>query len=235
MLGSGQLGHDDNKVWRYMTFGRFVWMLVRKRLWLSRCDLLSDRWEGRVSASTLAAMLADGRVYEPDQLAGIIEIERTRNFVSCWTLAEHESDALWRIYCGVSEGVAIQTTLGRLRDSVAACRVDFGEPEPELDLKPVVYDDGHLPAPYVGELIMRKRQMFAYEREVRVVFFRQDSKPQPMGRELRWDPENVLEHVWVHPFADEPFKDTVDAVVAAFAPTLSGRVSMSKMTSEPAA
>ena len=29
----------QTKVWRYMTFSRFVWLLQKKQLWLSHTDL----------------------------------------------------------------------------------------------------------------------------------------------------------------------------------------------------
>ena len=58
-------GRRSLKVWRYMSFGRFVWMLKRKALWMSRVDQLGDAWEGVLGAS-------DGPV------------ER-RIFVNCWT------------------------------------------------------------------------------------------------------------------------------------------------------
>jgi len=32
-------------VWRYMSFGKFVWMLQHKQLWLTNATLLDDKWE----------------------------------------------------------------------------------------------------------------------------------------------------------------------------------------------
>jgi len=29
---------DETKVWRYMSYARFVWLLQKKQLWLSRVD-----------------------------------------------------------------------------------------------------------------------------------------------------------------------------------------------------
>jgi hypothetical protein len=33
------------RVWRYMSFGKLLWMLQKKQLWLSCAELLDDRWE----------------------------------------------------------------------------------------------------------------------------------------------------------------------------------------------
>jgi hypothetical protein len=35
----------DQKVWRYLGFSRFMWMLQRRQLWLARADKLEDPWE----------------------------------------------------------------------------------------------------------------------------------------------------------------------------------------------
>ncbi|MEH2528001.1 hypothetical protein V1288_005910 [Bradyrhizobium sp. AZCC 2176] len=32
----------DQKVWRYLGFFRFMWMLQRRQLWLARADKLED-------------------------------------------------------------------------------------------------------------------------------------------------------------------------------------------------
>jgi hypothetical protein len=35
----------DVRVWRYMSFGKLVWKLQTKQLWLSRADFLEDKFE----------------------------------------------------------------------------------------------------------------------------------------------------------------------------------------------
>ncbi len=37
--------HHDQKISRYMSFSRFLWLLQQKRLWLARVDKLDDPWE----------------------------------------------------------------------------------------------------------------------------------------------------------------------------------------------
>ena len=103
------------KVWRYMSFGRFVWMLKRKALWMCRVDQLDDAWEGVLGAERQAAT----------------EGLRRRIFVNCWTASNSESHAMWSIYCSSKEGVAVQTTLSKLRTSVASVS--------QLKVLPVTY------------------------------------------------------------------------------------------------
>jgi hypothetical protein len=42
---------DAQKVWRYMSFPKFAWLLQKKQLWLARADLLGDPWEIRLRQS----------------------------------------------------------------------------------------------------------------------------------------------------------------------------------------
>lgn len=39
-------------------------------------------------------------------------------FSSCWRASDDESEAMWQRYCPSGQGVAIQTTYAKLRDSL---------------------------------------------------------------------------------------------------------------------
>jgi hypothetical protein len=225
---------STEKVWRYMTFSRFVWLLQNKVLWLSRADLLGDPWELAPShlQFSMARRVTGLNAVEPTILAGPAALEttvttwRNRTFVSCWTALPDESHALWRIYCGATEGVAVQTTLARLKESTnghPVHRVIYRDPEQ----RPVDRDNIAL-----TELVIEKRPMFEYEREVRIVIKAPEASLDS-GYPLPWDPELIVEKVYVHPEADESFIATVRATVAQYAPSLSDRVYWSAMKTPP--
>jgi len=44
------------QLWRYMSLGRFTWLLKNQALWLSRCDLLGDPWEARPTHAQIDAL-----------------------------------------------------------------------------------------------------------------------------------------------------------------------------------
>src|SRR5262245_28112928 len=108
---------------RYMNFAKFVWMLQMKQLWLANLMFLDDNWEGMFSSEQKNALI-NGRPSShsaedaQNELNYIVSESRNDTFVNCWSASEHESNALWRIYCPTTEGVAIQTTLDRLNNSV---------------------------------------------------------------------------------------------------------------------
>jgi hypothetical protein len=248
------------RVWRYMSFGRFVWTLSKQALWMSRADQLGDAWEGILSEKELAVMVEktvaakieergndeeSGMAMRPDwtdvitaTVATETKKQRERFFVNCWTASSSESHAMWSIYCASKEGIAIQTTLEKLRSSVGA-----------LPVLPVTYTN-FVPKSVAKvhtriDLVTRKRKPFSYEREERIV---EEIVPpekgslseligfgryQPLGYPLPWNPERWLDAVLVHPGADDGFFDAVKAVVEVMAPKLRRRVARSGMGALP--
>jgi len=219
-----------------MSFSRFLWLLQKKQLWLTRADLLGDPWEITLAGEQLAHVISrhpidpfPPRGVRPESAIQrserIIRMWRRHTFISCWSASEHESHALWRIYCRSSEGVAIQTTLARLRESVGRLpvyRVTYQEPGNKRQ------------TPTLPDLVAKKRPMFAYEQEVRVVLSTDGrNEIEVLSRCLEWDPERNVELVRVHPEADNSFMQTVTAAVEHYAPALNLHVIRSAMNARP--
>jgi hypothetical protein len=226
----------SEKVRRYMSFARFLWLIQRKRLWLSRADHLGDPWEITLSGGQLAHVISHHPIDPLPSRGGrretaiqrserIIRTWRRETFVSCWSASEHESHALWRIYCRSPEGVAIQTTLAKLRESVGG-----------LPVERVTYQIPGISkrTPTVSDLVTKKRPMFAYEQEVRVFLATdRNDDTEILGYPLEWDPEKSVESIRVHPEADNSFMETVVTAVDHYAPALNGRVTWSAMNERP--
>jgi hypothetical protein len=229
------------KVWRYMSFAKFVWMLKKKHLWLPNVRYLEDKWELTPDTSQINYIIDGMKKYANEhsdesmlkenflmRIAGLVDVYRDETFVSCWNASEHESHALWKIYCPTSEGVAIQTSLDRLKRSV--------DPWPvfEVSYAPYKEDNGN---PLLM-LIVRKRPMYAYEQEVRVVLSQDAPQSEnlsriPKGTEIPWSPEDHIENIWIHPDAQPFFAECVTEIVKLFAPKLEHQVWWSKMNTAP--
>jgi hypothetical protein len=107
---------DDALLLRYMSFAKFVAMLSSRSLHLCRLDALGDK----VRAYTLAL--------------------RSSTYVSCWSQGP-ESEAMWRLYSDGHEGVAMVTTLDKLRKSLARMQTPLPCEEP-----PASESNVHIPA-----------------------------------------------------------------------------------------
>src|SRR5687768_8257683 len=96
------------RVWRYMSLGKLLWLLQKKQLWLSRADLLDDRWEVMLDSPQLNTVINKRPTSftakdATDRASRIIKSVRKSTFVNSWTASEHESHALGRIYCPSGE------------------------------------------------------------------------------------------------------------------------------------
>lgn len=88
--------------------------------------------------------------------------------------------------------------------------------------------------PTLCDLVAKKRPMFAYEQEVRVVFhIETNDGADAICHCIDWDPEKNLESIRVHPEADQSFIETVTAVVEQYAPSLKQSVVWSAMNAAP--
>lgn len=223
------------KVWRYMSFARFLWLLQKKQLWFARADLLGDPWEITLAGDQLEHVISRHPPLTlplPDVMPEtamqrserIITMWRWQTFVNCWSASDYESHALWRIYCRSTEGVALQTSLAILQESVG-----------QLPVYRVAYQiPGSRRTPTLADLVAKKRPMFAYEQEVRVVLCANGAENlEVLGHCLKWDPEKNLETIRVHPEADCSLMETVTAAVDHYAPALKDRIAWSAMNARP--
>jgi hypothetical protein len=231
--------YSGMRLWRYMSFGRFVWMLQERALWLSRADLLGDQWETALSTlqiemimKRIAADIGPGERFSTSvdavlSLAAFLGSLRRSVYANCWTRGDSESHAMWRIYCRSTEGVAVQTTFGRLRASL---------PE-HLEVLPVGYEHGSDDELGILAVVTQKRPAFAYEHEIRVVSFDWSSiktaPNNPLGQRVDWNPAQHIEEIRVHPESDDSFFKTVTNTVHAFAPELVGTVHTSEIAPGP--
>jgi hypothetical protein len=235
-MTTAQSSDETQPLWRYMSFGRFLWLIQNKRLWLSRADLLGDEWEMSLAGEQLKHDIAHHPITplpEPEvrpegplvRAARIIKNWRRTTFVNCWSASDHESHALWRVYCSSVEGVCIQVTLAGLRSSVALPihRVTYAIPGSKAR------------TPTRDDLITKKRPMFEYEHESRIVHIWEEANPDDTvaGYALEWHPEQWVQSIRVHPEADEAFAETVAKVVQQYAPLLKDRIQWSSMTEPP--
>ena len=96
-----------------MNLERFIWMLKEKKLYFWRiAELSGDPYEGTAPRKLIEAANA-----RPDGQAEKLGYGIAGKFaaINCWHKNEHESVAMWKLYSSWSEGVAIQTTVSKLK------------------------------------------------------------------------------------------------------------------------
>jgi hypothetical protein len=106
-----------------MDVGRFLALLSNKALYFSRKHDLDDPWEGVVPPVGVHRAVCELYGSEENARFGEESVHETgeavasRAVLSCWHANDRESVAMWRLYTSGAEGVAIQTTIGRLKEA----------------------------------------------------------------------------------------------------------------------
>ncbi|KKL65406.1 hypothetical protein LCGC14_2155290 [marine sediment metagenome] len=167
----------------------------------------------------------------------LLKYDRIIYYVSCWHMNSFESDAMWNLYCGGKEGLAIETTYNKLKNSLDNDSMQIGLVE-YID-----FEEGS------GSVLMSKRKAFEHENEVRILYgdyerrtelqanrediYEKLSQELPNGISFEWDIEAVIERIWVHPRATAMYFEVVEDVILKFAPKLVSRLQWSEMKDIP--
>lgn len=219
------------KVWRYLDLPRFIWMLSAKALAFARVDSLEDPFEGSIPP----AVYEQWKSRHADLIATARRGLRKQAFVSCWHANNAESEAMWRLYCGSHDGIALQTTYEKL---------DASLPE-GIFLGQITYLDYECdtgPPADTLALLMRKRQAFEHEHEIRALIWPASAPPGLVPRALDeharvvnvpWPARDFLERIYVSPYAEEWYRDVVVSIIETFAPELGDRLTWSHMRGVP--
>ena len=170
----------DSVVWRYLTFPKFICMISYGALWFCRLSYLADKFEGTMPRKTVSAMREDNErwkaVFPAPDLQGQLDEMPERNVgdgrdlttVNCWFLGSDESRRMWDEYVGSSEGVAVRSTIRKLRNGVyLPSEVSFIGKVNYVDL------DSHDMSTYEGgqahhRAFLKDRSRFAHEKELRI-------------------------------------------------------------------
>jgi hypothetical protein len=154
-------------------------------------DALKDRLQ-QIKASLQRAGLPDleDRLHKitGERLASMERLSRwnrTQMFVNCWHRNDYESDGMWNLYTdyrNTTDGVAIRTTLGDLRqlldDQCTIGEVNY------LD-----YQTDPIPRGGPYEDFLHKRRHFPHEQEVRALIWTHPVTRMKAGQyaQLNWD------------------------------------------------
>lgn len=172
---------------------------------MSRSDKFEDQYEGTFSEPTYEE-IKQIAVNNPEFL--YYYKQRRKNVViSSWHINEYESFAMWQIFTKNNEGLAIQSTVGRLKEAFHAedritqyiGEVDYIDYKKEY----IPFDDDFFP-------FLFKRKSFQYEKEIRVI---SDVTPLNLsvneGIKIQTDIQKLIEKIYIHPKSENWYKKLV--------------------------
>ena len=232
------------RAWRYLDTAKLVSLLLSNELRLTRLDQLPDKFEGTytrraidaVERDAIADQLAAGATPEESEklaksLLRVPGFVRRVMYVSCWHLGDHESEAMWRLYCGTKEGVAIVLPYRQLKESLTYESTFIGRVE-YID-----YEADSNQSDNLLSLAMHKRREFRYESEARIVHLDpgpiSDRPPSTLSAVIPWTPAEHITSLIVSPYAERWYIDMVRDLVSRIAPNLRDKVIASSMGARP--
>ena len=230
---------QDIRIWRYMSYAKFLSLLQRRALFFCRMSELAEKdpFEGhypRVTADRIAEgerQVTEAYASRLGERYGVafareyLEMRREapdgrEHFreticVNCWHVSQHESSAMWQLYVPEREGVAVVSSFKCLCDS-------FAELPNDVHIGLVGYldyqkDELHMPDalhPAVGNALhplLHKRLGFEHERELRAMTYDIGSLPESMLEQLNLQ-DRLLERTDKGVFVPTEFATLVQQV-----------------------
>lgn len=159
----------------------------------------------------------------------INKLQRARDwvYISSWHLNAVESAAMWRLYLKSDEGIAVQSTVDRMRSCFhqsqeeillgAMKYVDY-EAVNFMDYKydfPYFLSNGSSPWADPVLWALHKRSSFAHERELRAIIVHPE-RQDLSGICVNVDPDLLIERIYVAPTAPEWISDLVRSVTRKY-------------------
>ncbi|MFE6135576.1 hypothetical protein [Bacillus sp. NPDC057893] len=218
---------DETKLWRYMGFTKFL-SLIEYGLYFCRADKFEDQFEGSLAVNDQKRWLShieDAKRHldspeieeKMEKFKRVIkettsmDAEEMRKYVviNCWHMNEYESEAMWKLYSQSSEGIAIQSTYGRLKGCLDIEGIKQENWMQNIFMEPVRYIDYNVDTtsdmPDHIAPFLHKRKSFEHEKELRVLIshpaaktFKQEHVYE-QGKIVRVDYEKLIEKIYIAP------------------------------------
>ncbi|WP_430615456.1 hypothetical protein [Flavobacterium sp. JP2137] len=195
----------DTIIWKYIDLSKFLDLLLAKKMFMSRSDKFEDQYEGTFSEPTYEEIKKIA-IDKPEFL-DFYKSHRKNVVISSWHINEYESFAMWQIFTKNNEGLAIQSTLGRLQQALES---EDRIPQYIGEVNYIDYKKEHIPFNDSFFPFLFKRKSFQYEKEIRVI---SDVTPLNLsvndGIKIHVDIHRLIEKIYIHPKSENWYKKLV--------------------------
>ncbi|MDE0088741.1 MAG: DUF2971 domain-containing protein [Candidatus Poribacteria bacterium] len=258
--------NDEDTLWRYTNFEKFVNLLDTEALFFTRADKFEDPYEGFIPQSIIDAYKQSLKRVAPEEFVEAImrRNEDSRKYVmcNCWHQNVVESMAMWEKYHMRNSGVAIKTTMQKMKNSLTSTHsIYVGKIEYIYDNTD---DDRYMQNFLQSEIPLakkltyfpyfQKRKEYEHEQEVRLIVdidpfvmdalnnqtvetvdnFLETGLPDicDIGMLFNIEVNKLIDEVIVSPYAEDWITETVSSVVQKFG--FNFKVSPSTLLDDPA-
>jgi len=234
---------QNDSLWRYMDFAKFVSLLKNRALYFSAAKLFKDPFEGAIGVKArekewdenflskfkkVTKKSAGNNIHLSQKallaaFKSVGEESRECTFINCWHLNEYESEAMWSLYVrDRSYAIAIRTTYERLYNAIGK--------NPLIDIGRVNYIDYAETFVEIRAPFWYKRKSFQHENEVRAILTDYDKK-DVNGLYVEIDLEILLQAVYISPSSPDWVSDLVADICGKY--NVSPSIKKSDLTTQP--
>ncbi len=243
---------DDNDIlWRFMDFTKFIFLLKSKALFFTRADKFHDPFEGakgllknkgkwdkhykdflieairtipgggNLNKSKNEILVDAKKLLEQMNLFGAKQVKET--FINCWYENKYESEAMWKLYTSaLNQGVAIKTTYKKLYNALNR--------SPDISIGKINYIDYTNNFAGINDSFWYKRKSFEHEREVRAVM-KDFRAVEDFGKIIPVKLDILIDKVYLSPTSQSWFKELVQDVMNKYG--LNKKILVSDMNAKP--
>ena len=212
--------NENEKIWRFMDFTKFIDVLVNQSLYFCRTDLMNDPFEGIYPFYRIEDVLKNVKNEQENQpirdFFKSYQTWRKLSFLSCWYMGDVEPASMWKLYTSSNQGIVIQSTFKKLINSfvnnqkfdIFIGKVNY------IDYKETIIPWGNILDP-----LLYKRHNFKHERELRAVVVDSESltKDTPiMGHRVETNLGELIEDIRIAPESPDWFKNIVQTLTKKF-------------------
>ncbi len=202
--------NPDTVVWKYLDLSKFLDLLMSRKLFMSRSDKFEDQYEGTFSEPTYEEIkkLSENN----PEFLDYYKSHREKVVVSSWHINEYESFAMWQIFTQNNEGLAIQSTIGRLQKALKP-EINYSQFIGEVNY--IDYKKEYIPFDDMFFPFMFKRKSFQYEREIRIISDLSENNIKINdGIKIEVDISQLIEKIYIHPKSENWYKKLVIDLVS---------------------
>jgi hypothetical protein len=227
----------ETKIWRYMDLTKLLSILVKRSLFFNNITTFDDKYEGFVPVMTPDDLKRAWQERNPKSPISEIEYEKAHSdhefirdfrktfrdllFANCWHINEEQSAAMWKLYLSTSEGVAVQSTVQRLSDSLNKTTKDIYIGKVNY----VKFDSLERGSISGMQSAFLKRLSFEHERELRAVYIDlNDERMSTLGTfskfvagyDIEIEPDILIEKVLIAPTSPPWIEPVIQAALDKF-------------------